>query len=286
MLRQRARFGNMGQSDTMLIGGLFQSKNADPWGREKGYWQKFTEGGRYFNDIGMSILAAASPAGLFFQYLQGLEKKRQQPTETERPTQGVNGLRHSSANMGATEPILIVQQAAATDNHPALFRKKMAKIAPTEKMADHRLNSVAPTENTVINQSYLSQQINQYLHRTQLFKQENHLHTTKLKMVSGDKEKRDFADISLPSGGEKPSVTAKGTGQPISVEVGNEMPFLNNDGIQGENVSLFSSPYPVAADLSAAVGMDWSEILSMLQKNMAEAFTELLQNMIPETEGR
>ncbi len=287
MLRQKGRSGNMGQSGAMLTGGLFQPQNADLWGREGDYWQKFTKDDRYFNDVGMSISASASPAGLFFHYLQGLEKKRQQPLDEEVRPQGVNGLRDNGAVMGITEPILIVQQALAADNHPVLSQKEKNNLIPEKNMADNPFSLLQPIENTIINQSYLSQQISQYLHRTQVFKQENHQHTTKLKMVSDDKEKRNPADISLPSIGENLSVTVKETGEPISVETGNATVFRNNNEIQGENASLFSFGAPIgAADSSAAAGIDWSEILSMLQKNMAESFTELLQNMIPEMEGR
>lgn len=52
---------------------------------------------------------------------------------------------------------------------------------------------------------------------------------------------------------------------------------------QWESLARLSEPgMPAASTLPG----DLSEVCSFLRQNIAETFTELLQNMIPETEGR
>lgn len=263
--------GNMGQDVSMLAGSLFLPYKNNLWNKEASYWQKFLTGdSRFFLADKKNGAVASQPekknGGFWGVVAQLGERSGLQPGKREQGggrQKGTAGTPIVTAVSYAPQPIV---SAGAVSSRR------------------HGGNGTVYSPITKIYQSYLTQQVQNHLHQTQLRQEEKHLHFSTL--FTGGEERNSRG--TYPSEGKELGGQETIPSQPVS-------PFLTGHSLlagqrkeqrgDGEAISLLSPPIP---DLSAPMrndSMDWTMVASMAQNKMAEALTELLQNMIPETEG-
>lgn len=278
-------------------GGLLQLRT-DLWAREMPYWQKFMETGSYFDEFGTVVLSAAAPQSSFFNFLRGLASK-------EKALLSVPDER--AGNRKREEPYSLSTGAIAERNHgePASIRESslpapiygIAYTLPEEMSARYGQEAVSPMENTAVYQSYsasyLNQQINEYRYQTQYVQLENHLHPAAI-AVADEKKKKTSGQNMMRENSLSQKLPMAANAEAAERDIwGNNMKPMVAGSNSGKNPaavwqpmsSAISSPQTSYSSL-AENRSDWPALCSLLRQSVAETFTELLQNMIPETEGR
>lgn len=303
MPKQYEPAGNIGYAISTISDGLLQQRT-DLWDREMPYWQKFMATSRYFDEFGMVALSEAVPQSSFFKFLQGLTTKEEAQTvaSAKRPS----SRKREEGNILPMGDVVTNNNriSAIANENPALASiYGGALVQPENGSARYGQEPVVPIENTAVYQSYsasyLNQQINEYLYQTEFVRQETHLHPTTVARIGSDKRrlprqsliKDNILAPKVPiaaAGGTEEKSSAVGRkndaivdGEGIAAVKDNKRDVTAVPGERHPLASLFSV-YPSVAEESP----DWSALCSLLRQSVAETFTELLQNMIPETEGR
>ncbi|MCI8336646.1 MAG: hypothetical protein HFI72_05770 [Peptococcaceae bacterium] len=278
--------------------GVFQQQKSDLFPKEKAYLQKFLTVEPYFDSRGMLSLSAARPQSEFLNFLYGLKPKE----EVRGAATGKVATSRKTEGAGAMITPIIPRQTTAEAVQGQVVAPPIYG-PPANLVIDEssRYGQGIPTliENTAIYQSYLNQQINEYRYQTQLYQSENHWHQAAAAITGGEKENimlvktiREKAAAQKNLGGTGASTIAMSTA--AEKETFPELVSSENGASEKAVVPMFplnqweplarlSEPGITSASETAG---DWSEICSFLRQNIAETFTELLQNMIPETEGR
>lgn len=285
-----------------VSGGLLQQRT-DLWAREMPYWQKFMATSRYFDEYGTVTLSSAVPKSSFFRFLHGLTAKEK--SLLLAPGKGLeaagNKKQEASFPMGAVAKHNHILPISGRENPVTAPSYGRGHTLPESVSGRYGQGLAAPMENTAIYQSYvasyLNQQINEYRYLTESVQQNIHLQSTAVVGGDGEKQKQSLRPLPEVNGSsrkgagavtavpmEKPSATGKETTGANSIEAMVTVSNDKNDTAAAWQPMLRETMAPYRA--AAENGPDWSELCSLLRQSVAEAFTELLQNMIPETEGR
>ena len=284
------------QSFSPAMGSFFQQQENGLWDKEKPYWQKFLAPSRYFDDSGMVWISQALPASEFFNYLNGLNGKRE--TAGEADSQRAN--RRNEAESPAWSVPLLFGQSKKLFSAPEKQESSqpvygIEPLSPVNEPVRYSPEAATPIQNTEIYQSYLQQQIHEYRYQTQLYQGETHLHpTTIFQNNSGQKKPRPIRENGLSSVGQSLPVTRLAetiipgaVRERVKSQTADDLPMATVAG--AESVAPWQPLPLLSGETETAAGTeppDWSGLASLLKQNIAETFTELLQNMIPETEGR
>lgn len=296
------QYGSAGSNGIFATSGGLQQQQTDLWAREMPYWQKFMKAGSYFDDFGMVRLSPSVPQDSFFQFLMGLTSEEsalnmpvvKKPSNRKRK----DGDRSSTGGVAKNNPV-IADFISAYPKEPPIYGR--VHTLPEEMPARYGQGYLTPIENTAIYQSYqdtyLNQQINNYLYRMEYVQQENYSHQTLVSVA--DKKQRKLRYENQRGGypqRQKAPISSTVAMEGASPAMG-KMPAEKNDIAQlavvsdGAREPAFpGQPQPLEVMPIYGVGAenrpDWMELCALLRQSMAETFTELLQNMIPETEGR
>ena len=262
------------------------------------YLQKFLIAERYFDNRGMLSLSTARPQNDFFNFLYGLKPKEEVLGQATGKIVATGKTEDTGSMIMPSIPRQTTLEADQVQV-PVLSTYGPSANLAIDESSRYGQGISTLIENTAIYQSYLNQQINEYRYQTQLYQSENHWHQAAAAVTGGEKENimlvktiREKAAARENLGRTRARTIAMSTAAekealPERVNVGHAssektvMPMFALN--QWEPLARLSEPGISAV---SAVSSDLSEVCSFLRQNIAETFTELLQNMIPETEGR
>lgn len=253
--------GNMGQDFSMLLGSLFQQQKQDLWTKERNYWQQFLPQANTFSAAMMGLfLQKERPEQDFTDLLHKLstpQEKRGQEVAA-RENDGIFIPRGKNDMAFSDEEVTSLSSVSSPAFLSSMVQKIMRSMGEKEgasfatETISSKIEQAAP--------SFITQQVQKYLYQTYLQKQEQHTH-----IVKETGSKFFSAEESMVPVGDR-NLADRETG----------LPFVYEPLLGGQSFS--AQPVQNMPDLLA--------LLSGLQSNMMESFTELLQNMIPEVEDR
>lgn len=297
MQKQASSVGRIGRLRSTLPGGLFQEQDKHGWRREWDYLQKFTEGSRTVQRRAVREVST----GLCSHYFQGAEKQPNKATVLPAGERFHHGGLKERGNSFRTEG------------------EAYGILPASHGMRGQRewVDMVHPTANTSAQPWYLQQKNRNLYDQTQVYPREVVFPKT---AVYTDGEAGRIRRITvLPEGAFAGRISP--AAQPVGLSAGlGSSGGIRENTMQGSSLisagswsyeehgghSAFSSglngrgKQPVfciepASQLTSANESDtprafsteeWAGLLATLRKTMAESLTELLQNMIPETEDR